>query len=72
MNVALNILLKSFISFFVSVCFKQHNILKLIQNEIVDNIRCYSYGVWCNNECGKLQVITVFIEIRSCSVCQHR
>lgn len=46
----------------VSVRGKQHNIHKLIQNEALDNIRSAAYGVRCDNECGKLQVITKFIE----------
>lgn len=50
--------------FSVPVRLEQHNIPKLIQDETVHNIRRDPYGVRCNYECGKLQVITVFIETR--------
>lgn len=53
---------------FFPVRLKQHNIPKFIQDETVDHIRRDPYGVRCNNECGKLQVITVFIEIRMFSI----
>lgn len=56
------------IRFSLAVCFKQHNILELIQDETVNNIRRDPYGVRCNIECGKLQVITIFIEHRYRSI----
>lgn len=46
-----------------SVRHEQHNIFEFIQNETVHYIRRTAHGVRCDNECGKLQVITVFIEI---------
>lgn len=57
------VLIESYPLKFVSVCSKQHNIPELIQNETIYYIRSDPHGLRSDNECGKLQVITGFIEI---------
>lgn len=53
---------------FFAVCKEQHNLPQLVQDETVHNIRCATHGLRGDNECGKLQVITVFIEIGICRI----